>query len=124
MNREIKFRAWGSHDFSMQGDELVPSDEKSMIHFGIINSLDEMHWKPKSLIFMQYTGLKDANGVEIYEGDIVTGGHATDEYAKVYYCEEDSAFKIETEMWRAFFSDLPLLTVHGNIHENPELLTP
>lgn len=78
----------------------------------------------EDLILMQYTGLKDKNGKEIYEGDIVESeknmmfnqGKQTDQVRF-----EDGAFKVATvnlsTITTSFYPE-----VIGNIYENPELL--
>ena len=61
MNRELKFRIWDKEDMDYIG--LVS------VIFGNENKLLD------NQVVMQYTGLNDKNGKEIYEGDIIEGGY-------------------------------------------------
>lgn len=74
MNREIKFRAWDGKQMFLSPAEIQ--------HLG---SWFEAH-APGALYkggvtFMQFTGLLDKNGVEIYEGDLITYGNRLYEVA-------------------------------------------
>lgn len=73
-------------------------------------------------IVEQYTGLKDKNGKEIYEGDIVRYVDDWDENGEIVY--DDGGFEvhwpIELERLEGDIADM--MEIIGNIHENPELL--
>lgn len=138
--REIKFRAWDKKSKTMcrikvltdTGADLVglPTDvypasvEWVDTHSSIVIPAGE-RWLPLSQIeLMQYTGLKDKNDKEIYEGDIVREDYYTGE---VQYHEGYASFGIQ---WhgdgRIWFSGFGWAEVDdeviGNIYENPELL--
>lgn len=120
--REIKFRGWDTHHRCMITEggiaELTTGD--------IVDAARILN-RP----LMQYTGLKDKRGKEIWEGDIVRESHGFDEYliGTVYYTTDaaDTTPTIFDAVWTARDQDgdrmiLRNCEVVGNIHENPELL--
>lgn len=131
MNREIKFRAWdylrkimlyqGVHfsDLSFVKGEFKPV---------LYNSIeDNWNWYKNKTDLMEYTGLKDKNGKEVYEGDIV-------------YCESNiphilinitGIVKFLNGSWVISIGGLGNQDLYsygvdieklGNIYENPEIL--
>ncbi|HBD4332477.1 TPA: hypothetical protein KJK14_002540 [Enterococcus faecalis] len=127
-----KFRAWDKRENTMR--------DVAVLHFtkgGKVNSIE--YWKTPSelksyhvrnLVLMQSTGLKDLNGVEIFEGDIVKvtvnnygTGERFEQIDKVVYedcrfCFNDGFYYSETIKYSGYENK----EVIGNIHENPELL--
>jgi len=144
MEREIKFRAWDD------GVMVYPSETYGDIYNEYIISLDgeifrtmeesNGNYCPSSLsakrvnnvTLMQYTGIKDRNGKEIYEGDVVTchtKHHKLFKKGTVVF--NNGFFAIETVDYASVDSDSLLQThfwnnenfeVIGNIFESPELI--
>jgi len=140
MYREIKFRVWDKDYKRMHtvGDfhhDSLEIDEENNIFFFNLQCMEGSPHKginPEECAYrlMQYTGLKDKNGKEIYEEDILQFYNDVDYiikpgYAKVVF--KDGAFcckhfKYGTEyLANMDMSDMDI-TVVGNIYENPELL--
>lgn len=77
----------------------------------------------KDLKIMQYTGLKDEYGDEIYEGDIVKFLNGIFE---VIWCNEKASFMLKNKEYKEFLSFVyennNEMEIVGNIYENPELI--
>ena len=123
--REIKFRAWHKEEKII--GEVLGID---ILHKEIFFSNEDVdcyeHTDFKDIELMQYTGLKDKNNKEIYEGDIVKlrSNHGI---GVIKYYDEWGAFVVE------YIKPRPLavlgmnyykedIEVLGNIYENPELI--
>jgi len=110
--RETKFRAWN-------GERM-----KEVLTWGFNErfiSTPKETSPQEDLKVMQYTGLKDKNGKEIYEGDIVEW--ESKRVGSPYGVNEISraVVKFENQKWSPWLSEF--MTVIGNIYENPELLS-
>ena len=113
--REIKFRCFDNEQKKIFG--VYGFDEYHVYE----NSLDDYSKSVHPINvceLMQYTGLKDDLGKEIYEGDVVT--YDTDIGQEIVY--KDCAFTFKnTEMPLGRFRQQAMIVI-GNIYENPELL--
>lgn len=124
--RDIKFRSWDKENKSMHyeinsqitGD--ITLDLKP--HVFNVRTLGELE-------LMQYTGLKDKNGKEIYEGDIIelNPDITVCRLAKIIF--KDGAYQYEyltkpqaPDAYRFEYHKMKEHEILGNIYENPELL--
>lgn len=108
--RELKFRVY------------IPDHGK--FSYFQLNDFDysDRYLHQHSYPVQQYTGLKDKNGKEIYEGDIISGEFYDEEYnhaetVKHEVVFNNGAFNIASRNWYK-----PTIEIVGNIFENPELL--
>ena len=127
MQREFKFRVWIPSLNEMSKKWM----QKYLDFTGIIDS----HEGNREGVWMQYTGLKDKNGKEIYEGDILehmrhNGNssnfliHYTDE--RLEWTAHDEALHYGGTSLRSYFRIATTggnaVEIIGNIFENPELV--
>jgi len=122
--REIKFRAW------IPDLKEITYDNFTVDSNGEVYTLNGDFLE--GAILMQYTGLKDKNGTEIYEGDIVSTTtrfmeHYTTHIKKIIWASKGGFHAEGTtcDNLTEFITDTSgrnISEVIGNIHENPELL--
>ncbi|WP_349584757.1 YopX family protein [Leuconostoc citreum] len=120
--REIKFRAWNSVLHEYRTIDMNSGEHNLGMGFeakGGIGSKVTTLYRSAGDVIEQYTGLKDFNGVEIYEGDIlqdVDGGNIVgfveyDDAFGEYDCGDNNLYECTRDC-----------QVVGNIHENADLL--
>lgn len=120
MKREIKFRAFDDGKMIYENDILHIRNEDNLV---LRLARFWSNIRNDSQI-MQFTGLLDKNGKDIYEGDLLQ------DFRKIFIYEcvfrENGAFEFQnkTTLNFALLHDIWDNEVIGNIHENPELLNP
>jgi len=127
--REIKFRAWDKSTERMLDIETwhIADEYVDLIEPGksIADINAERFWRKQSeIILMQYTGLKDKNGVEIYEGDVLF--HPLQGRRKVFYPYSKTVASyglrnIDNGFGSTLQDSHAVWEVIGNIYEQPEL---
>jgi uncharacterized phage protein (TIGR01671 family) len=117
--REIKFRYWNQQGKHFHYDPITVMGCLQQQLMGIYDHVKD------GCDFQQYTGLKDKNGKEIYEGDIIRfktfdeHGQETDRQGTLVY--EDGSFRADDFIIHWNFG-MSYVEAIGNVHENHGLL--
>lgn len=133
MMREIKFRAW-KHTYTQIGTagygEMI-YDIKSGNSIWNNEDIEINQILKSNPILLQYTGLKDKNGKEIYEGDVINVFDSDTEFlghGKIIF--NDFSWSIEwieksgnfTMLFSEWYEEEKTIEVIGNIYQNPQLI--
>lgn len=124
--RIIKFRAWlsGTHDNITFGETKMDYSVvlSSKGYWCSVEGGWDIHGCYPTIPIMQFTGLKDKNGKEIYEGDLLNNemGVVWSKYA--FVPAYDWGRSDDFEDWGTNWNEN--IHVIGNIYENPELINP
>lgn len=120
--RTLKFRAWNFKHQKMFSAEEMTADQMAILPDGHFANIDGQHtsrsiiYSHEQMLPMQYTGLKDRNGKEIYEGDIVQ--YKTDTILVEWHGEAAAFWPFfSDEYWNDDFE------IIGTRYETPDLLT-
>lgn len=133
--REIKFRAWDAEEKVMWQpltlEQIIRADwefETDPYEY-TLPWKDYMWSQHDKTVWMQYTGLKDKNSKEIYEGDIVASTLKENKGGVIEWCIPNACFVVREDENTLIPIDIKGGTarmketeVIGNIYENPELM--
>lgn len=123
-----KFRAFLTETKTMH-DVLQIDLSRSMVSLKIENA-SEWYWF-KEVVLMQSTGLKDKNGVEIFEGDVLLHTSSSVNYSDTFWHSYVQVYRMNSGAYRIkgkHIYDTELMSaknrieVVGNIHQNQNLL--
>ena len=121
MNREIKFRAWIKKGCESKMGEVTSINlDEGYINYIVCNKQNEIEiiglGYLDEYILLQYTGLKDSEGYEIYEDDIAWN-EWDEEYQVVIFDEGEYKLMGESHI-QNLFNNLDYIDVRGNVYEN------
>lgn len=122
--KTIKFRAWDIDSKKMLDVKAIDWDDKGNI---ISINYPEGKLYPDEdygdhVVLMQFTGMCDKNGKEIYEGDILDTGKYEKKYGIVKWNEKDASFRITNVSSTTIGKANKFYEIVGNIYENQDLL--
>ena len=126
--REIKFRAWDKKLKEWTNYSISNIDDTLIDYFNKETGFWESDRGGEPFVLCQYTGLKNFNGKEIYEGDIVRAVGFSKWIGIAKFSDKNQAFVFERvdKNYRGnivFMSQFDQgFKILGNIYENPELL--